>query len=365
MLRPKVFASERLMQWLPVEAFTRPLESFQTQGDVERARIVLAHGWDSATLETYGTGLLLYHVWCDERNIPDEQRTPISTSLLSTFLADCAGAYSKSALKNAVAALHAWSLLHDVKWNINQRVITGLLKGSAALADDECARSPRLPVLLCHLELIAADIDRSLPFDIAWLACALTVFWGTARLGEFVIPTFNGFEPGVHITPKDVHVREDPNGLSLWELRVPRTKTARDGEVVCFAPRPGPIDPEAALRSHLAVNQPSDDGPLFAFRRSGSSDERSPMTRHYFLSRLKTACDRLQLGELHGHSFRIGSTLQLLLEGVSFETVKIKGRWKSEAFQTYLREHGAIMAQYIQEPELQRQLVRVSLPAPR
>jgi hypothetical protein len=177
--------------------------------------------------------------------------------------------------QNAVAALHAWSLLHDVTWMINQRVITGLLKGSAALADDQCTLSPRLPVLLRHLELIAADIDHSLPLNVAWLACALTVFWGIARVGELVIPTFDDFEPGVHIAPKDVHVQQNPNGLTLGELRVPRTKTPRDGEVVCFAPRSGSTDPGAALRSHLAINQSADDGPLFAFRCSGSSNGES------------------------------------------------------------------------------------------
>jgi hypothetical protein len=48
------------------------------------------------------------------------------------------------------------------------------------------------------------------------------------------------------------------------------------------------------------------------------------------------------------HGVRIGSTLEYLLRGVPFDVVKSKGRWQSEAFKSYLREHAQIMAPYMQ-----------------
>jgi integrase len=370
LLRPKVLASERLVKWLPLQAMSPKLHSFQTPADLDRRKLVMEHGWDASTLSTYGWGLLLYHVWCDQRGISDKRRTPIDMPLLTTFLADCSGSYSKSAGKNIVAALNAWSTLHSIEWSINHHEISKLLTGLEHLADDTCRREQRPPVLLEHLEKLAGDMNPDKPFDAAWFACALTAFWGTARLGELVLPDPDAFDPARHVKRADVELKHDRAGRPVRELRLPHTKVkSKDGrpkgETIHFAPRHGVANPEAAFLAHLDANDPPDDGPLFAFRKAQGSDERLPMTRHWFLQRLEDACKRLGLGELRGHSFRIGSALQYLLDGMTFEAVKNKGRWKSDAFQTYLREHGAVMAQYIQEPTVQRELIRVALPRPR
>ena len=50
----------------------------------------------------------------------------------------------------------------------------------------------------------------------------------------------------------------------------------------------------------------------------------------------------------HGHSIRIGATLEYLLRGVPFEAMKSMGRWSSDAFSTYLRKHAQILAPYVQ-----------------
>ena len=49
-----------------------------------------------------------------------------------------------------------------------------------------------------------------------------------------------------------------------------------------------------------------------------------------------------------GHSFRIGGTLEYLLQGMSFEVMKSLGRWSSDAFRLYLREHAKVLAPYVQ-----------------
>jgi hypothetical protein len=45
----------------------------------------------------------------------------------------------------------------------------------------------------------------------------------------------------------------------------------------------------------------------------------------------------------HGHSIRIGATLEYLLRGVPFEAMKSIGRWSSDSFSKYLRKHAQIL----------------------
>jgi hypothetical protein len=79
--------------------------------------------------------------WCNERRISNQKRMAVTTSLLSTFLANCAGAYSKSALINIAAALQATNILYDLEWSFNQKLVSTMLKGAAVLAEDGRKRS--------------------------------------------------------------------------------------------------------------------------------------------------------------------------------------------------------------------------------
>lgn len=83
-----------------------------------------------------------------------------------------------------------------------------------------------------------------------------------------------------------------------------------------------------------------------------------PLTKKTFINRLaKAACDA---GEdpLQGHGIRIGSTLEYLLCGIPLETMKVIGRWASDAFTLYLRKHAQILVPYLQaSPELHHAFV--------
>ncbi|KIJ53057.1 hypothetical protein M422DRAFT_131480, partial [Sphaerobolus stellatus SS14] len=54
------------------------------------------------------------------------------------------------------------------------------------------------------------------------------------------------------------------------------------------------------------------------------------------------------LPKMHGHGLHIGSVLEYLTRGLSFEQVKHMGRWKGESFALYLRKHAVVLAPYIQ-----------------
>ena len=70
---------------------------------------------------------------------------------------------------------------------------------------------------------------------------------------------------------------------------------------------------------------------------------------------------------LPGHSIRIGLTLEYLLRGLSFEVVKVKGRWNGDAFHRYIRDHAMVLAPYMQSapPEMNDQFIQITIPSAR
>ncbi|PSS36998.1 hypothetical protein PHLCEN_2v1140 [Hermanssonia centrifuga] len=120
-------------------------------------------------------------------------------------------------------------------------------------------------------------------------------------------------------------------------------------EDITWAAHPsGPIDLEQELENHFRVNNPMPNEHLFSFQKGCSH---SPLSRKVFLNRLKVAAKNASVPEPSGHSFRIGGTLEYLLAGVSFETVKVAGRWKRDAFLIYLRRHAQILTPYLHEKQ--------------
>ncbi|KLO03742.1 DNA breaking-rejoining enzyme, partial [Schizopora paradoxa] len=217
-------------------------------------------------------------------------------------------------------------------------------------------RPPRQPFTPAYISALKDQLDLSRPLDAAVYACLTTTFYCCARLGEFTVPARSAFKPDEHVKRSNVRADEDRHGNKVTVFFLPRTKTCVHGEEVFWATQEGPTDPEAALRNHFAVNQAPSDAHLFAYKLP--SGQFVPLSRSDFLNRLQTAVDDAHLDPLQGHGIRIGSALEYLLRGLSFETVKQLGRWRSEAFTDYLRKHAKILAPYLQAVPLLHRAVQ-------
>jgi hypothetical protein len=180
-------------------------------------------------------------------------------------------------------------------------------------------------------------------------------------LGEFTVPNLKDFDPARHVKPSDVREESDCNDNQVTVFTIPRTKTKVDGEDVFWAAQEGPTDPKAAWAHHLAINAPPADGHAFAYRhREGYR----PLTKPEFSKIMRAAALRAALQPFQGHSIRIGATLEYMLRGLSFEAMKVKGRWSSDAFHIYLTQHVQILAPYIQShPCLHESFLRSTIPS--
>jgi hypothetical protein len=112
-------------------------------------------------------------------------------------------------------------------------------------------------------------------------------------------------------------VVEPHSGLAIQQVRLPCTKGTPQGKPVYWAKQPSSsICPKLTLENHLLVNC--------------HGDKFCPLTKSGFDGHLKDiqkaakrAKDPLVLPT--AHAFRIGGTLEHLLQGLDFITVKVKG----------------------------------------
>ncbi|KAG2740343.1 hypothetical protein P692DRAFT_20754005, partial [Suillus brevipes Sb2] len=365
-LRPHCLARERLHLWIP----TSSRNARDKQGnivpllpsDLQRIRDTLIHAYAEATRETYGSGLLTFHVYCDSKMIPEHQRAPVSNILISSFITSMAGHYSAKTIVNYISGVRAWHILHGLTWSLNDMETDALLKAAISLAPASTKRSKREPYTIDMITAIRDQLNLADPLDAAVFACLTTAFFATARAGEFTIPRLDTFDPAKHVKPSNVSDTQDRQNLRMKTFFLPRTKSALEGEEVSWAKQTGPSDPEEAFANHLRVNDPPQNNALFAYRHN---DSYRPLTKTKFLQRLTSATKAAGRQPVSGHGIRIGSTLEYLLRNIPFDVVKVKGRWSSDAFLAYLRRHAQILAPYMQAtPELQEQFLRhtVNLP---
>lgn len=336
-----------------------------TSEDRRRVATAAVEAYNVSTRATYGAGLKLYMDVCDAKGIPDSERAPASRELLAVFLAQLVGAYSASAAKNYYSGLRAWHIIHGLAWPDDRLRLDALLRAAANMAPEGATQSQKQPYMVDDLRRIQAQLNRDVPLDAAVAAVANVLFFGLGRLGELTIRKHKDFSAAVHVTIRGLSTGTDREGRPVWNLFIPKTKVARNGEKIQWARQVGLIDPVDALDSHLRLNQPTAQEHLFTYQTTYRNGRRKriPLTRDAFLERIRKAAADAGVPPLGGHAFRIGGTLEYLLRQVPFEVVKAHGRWKGDSFQLYLRRHSQILAPFLQAiPETHAGFVGSMLP---
>ncbi|KAJ7290764.1 hypothetical protein C8J57DRAFT_1276465 [Mycena rebaudengoi] len=340
-MRPKCLARERMRMWRP----SAPRAATDSSGhslpisDADLARIsdVLMASWAEGTIETYGSGLLSFHVYCDSKSVPESQRAPASPTLVAAYISTLAGFLSGGTLSNYVAGVQAWHILHGVAWMMNK--LDGLLKAADALTPSSSKRKAREPYTPQTLTILHPQFDLNNPLDAAAWSCMLTLFYSTSRGGEFTLKNLSAFDAAIHVKRSDITTVVDRNGLKQTDFFLPKTKSAPQGEHLHFAKQNGVTDPEAALTDHFRVNNPPPNSALFSHRFGGTH---RPLTKSALDRRIKLAFKGA---------------------GVPLDVMKVKGRWASNSFERYLRKHAEIMAPYFQAiPQLHEDVLRIMMP---
>ena len=219
-------------------------------------------------------------------------------------------------------------------------ITNGITRATAKAAKDR-QRLPITPLILRRIRALWAPKETHPDTIMLWAACTMA-FFGFFRLGEIVSPPSGTFDPAVHLTPADIAIdsREEPSLVQV-HLKVSKTDQERQGISVFIGKTGDDICPVSAIVAYLAIRGGS-QGPLFLFGDS------QPLTKERFVKLIRDALTAIGYDPkvYAGHSLRIGAATTAAERGIEDSSIKALGRWRSEAFQTYVKMPRAQLASF-------------------
>ncbi|KAH8105277.1 hypothetical protein BXZ70DRAFT_887055 [Cristinia sonorae] len=362
-LRPKCSAQERIFRWRGVNT---PPASTIANPIIRHLDDLASHAsLRDGTLAGYGTALRKFMLFCTIFSIPEADRLPASFPLLKSFVLWAstdpdpndpilAGGtpfepVSVTTARRYLAGIRAWHIAQGFPPPLSDTDLSSIgwtLRGLDQLQGTRRRRPPRPPVTLRLLALLKSTLRIDEPFDACVWAAASCSFWGMMRFGEVSVSSRTSFDGAKHLKRCDVFVGHDLDQRLYARLDLPLAKTAKPGETQqVFVTRQGELCAIAALRNLSSIVPAGPQDPLFSWRDCHGNIR--PLVRDAALTRINDVFQSLNVGTTFGHSFRIGGASFYLAQKVDPEIVRISGRWKSLAYQTYIRAFEQIASRHL------------------
>ncbi|XP_067326779.1 integrase/recombinase xerD homolog [Anolis sagrei] len=233
-------------------------------------------------------------------------------------------------IRTKLAALAYWFKAQGLPDHTNDfrlhKLMAGWSRQYGRPTDD---RQPMTPDILKGLLKTWPSICSSKYEQLLFHAAALTAFFAALRVSELVAASKNDKSQKALIR-SDITMSH--NCLEIY-IRSSKTDQESRGSVItltqCSAADLCPIQ---ALSQYIAARKPS-QGYFFCHQ------DGSPLTRYQFWTITSKALKALGLPQhkFGTHSFRIGAASTASGLGYGSETIKSLGRWKSNAYKSYVR----------------------------
>ena len=139
-------------------------------------------------------------------------------------------------------------------------------------------------------------------------------------------------EPISHLmTSRWTYCLADPKVLKV-KLKASKTDPFRGGIDIFIGRTSNSLCPVAAVLAYMVIRGQG-PGPFFKFQ------DGKPLTRARLVTEVKRALTRAGVDCKHysGHSFRSGAATAAAKQGMGDATIKMLGRWKSSAYQLYVK----------------------------
>lgn len=217
MLRPHVLAKDHLCIWCPIGSrleghlpgSRHSTDQFSfSEEDCKQITDVLTFAWEEDTRESYGSGLLVYYVFCDMKQVPEASRAPASQLLLSGFMSNLAASYTGKTISSYLYGVRAWHILHGVPWHLEKAEMDTILHAAEKLTPPSSKRKPRQPYTPDFIAALRRHLDLNNSLDAAVFACLTCCFYASACLGEFTVRKLDGFDPARSVTRKAPYARQ-------------------------------------------------------------------------------------------------------------------------------------------------------------
>jgi site-specific recombinase XerD len=229
---------------------------------------------------------------------------------------------ASATLYSEVSAISYMHKLHDLHDPTTSFSIRQILKGVAKLRP---ARDTRLPLTMPILQSLLKELPHVVPLYTATLFAAMftTMFAAFFRLGEVTFSPHNLRLCQVLITPGAATITL--NSFKHHNSRLPVT--------LQIPPSPSSSScPVYHLQRYQSLRGIT-PGPFFCHQNG------QPIHAYEFREVLDKVKARAGLSDsrITPHSFRIGAATYAAANGYSSQQIQAMGRWKSSAFQRYVR----------------------------
>ena len=229
-----------------------------------------------------------------------------------------------------------------------EHVLRGIKKEQSKKHTPAKSRLPITPNILTRLREVWEEEPHNYDYIMLWAACC-TCYFGFLRSGEICSPSDEEYDPSTHLNFSDLAVdSHDNTSVIALKIKTSKTDPFRQGVTIYLGTTNTKLCPVQALLAYIAVRGDK-QGALFSF------SNHQLLTRARFVKHLRLALSKAGIDpDLYaGHSFRIGAATVACTQGIEDSTIMTLGRWKSNAYQRYIRipqEHLAQISSRIASP---------------
>jgi hypothetical protein len=287
---------------------------------------------ESSTAATYSSATISYLNFCAMHGLPTEP-TPDSFSFFTVYMSSHIKPQSVDNYLSGICH-QLESLFPDVRQIRKHPLIVKTLIGCKKMHAKNVARKRRIS--RADLMMLASTLTAATSHDdILFLCLTTTAFHGLMRLSELVWPDSTKLQDyrkvilrhSVTITP------------AAFEFTLPGHKANRlfEGSTILIRSTNTTDNPLSPFQRYLSSRDSTFPyHPELWLRRNGSIP-----TRSWFLSRFRKFFPDKRFS---GHSLRAGGATDLANNGVPHYLIQSIGRWSSDAFKIYLRNHPVLQA---------------------
>jgi hypothetical protein len=209
-----------------------------------------------------------------------------------------------------------------------EHVVRGIKREGSKVTTPK-PRLPMTPTTLEKVRLIWEENPTAFDNIMLW-AATCTCYFGFLRSGEICVPSDTEFDQSSHLCMSDIAV----NSTSAVSIRTKASKTDpfRQGVTIYLGVTNTTICPVKAILAYIAARG-THQGPFFYFANGRM------LTRERFVKEMRSALSKAGMDPdvYAGHSLRIGAATVAYTKGIEDSTIMTLGRWKSNAYQRYIR----------------------------
>lgn len=281
-----------------------------------------------ATQKTYNTHCQAYLKFCKAMGYC---AIPATTTTLCRYAVLLSRTLKYNSIKqylNIIRILHLeWGLPNPLETNYR---LSGVLQGIKRALGDRVSR--KIPLTPAHLLLILKKLDLECPTQCNIWAFALVMFFGMLRRANVLSSNQISFDPSKHLRRRDLLFF--PWGIKLvirWSKTIQFKQRTLELPMIRIPNHPlCPV--QAVTLAFKQTSGASPDGPAFMTR------ENKPLKATTFIATIQKALSAhgVDTTSVSGHSFRRGGASWAFQAGLSIDSIRQIGDWKSNCYTKYI-----------------------------